>query len=83
MKSKPAESIELEFFRQLLTSIPEEMGAVLRKTAFSPNIKERRDYSCALYDGRETLAMGITCRCTSARCRRGSACDRGGAVGAW
>lgn len=51
--------IELEFFRQLLTSIPEEMGAVLRKTAFSPNIKERRDYSCALYDARgETLAMG-------------------------
>ena len=59
MKSKPADSIELEFFRQLLTSIPEEMGAVLRRTAFSPNIKERRDYSCALYDGQgETLAMG-------------------------
>ncbi|MCO5353057.1 MAG: hydantoinase B/oxoprolinase family protein [Bryobacteraceae bacterium] len=59
MRAKPMDSIELEFFRQMLTSIPEEMGAVLRKTAFSPNIKERRDYSCALYDGRgETLAMG-------------------------
>lgn len=53
------DSIELEFFRQLLVSIPEEMGVVLRKTAFSANIKERRDYSCALYDGRgRTIAMG-------------------------
>lgn len=56
---KRFDPIELEFFRQLLTSIPEEMGAVLRKTAFSPNIKERRDYSCAVYDARgATLAMG-------------------------
>ena len=56
---KRIDPVELEFFRQLLTSIPEEMGAVLRKSAFSANIKERRDYSCALYDSRgETLAMG-------------------------
>jgi N-methylhydantoinase B len=56
---KRIDPVELEFFRQLLTSIPEEMGAVLRKTAFSPNIKERRDYSCAVYDARgATLAMG-------------------------
>src|ERR1700756_4154286 len=35
------------------------MGAVLRKTAFSTNIKERRDYSCAVYDSTgETVAMG-------------------------
>jgi N-methylhydantoinase B len=51
--------IELELFRHLLASICEEMGIVLRKTAFSPNIKERRDYSCAVYDGGgETVAMG-------------------------
>lgn len=51
--------VELEFFRQLFVSIPEEMGVVLRKTAFSANIKERRDYSCAVYGpGGETLAMG-------------------------
>lgn len=60
MKSaSKADAVELEFFRQLLVSIPEEMGAVLRRTAFSANIKERRDYSCALYDARgETIAMG-------------------------
>ena len=42
--------IELELFRHLLVSIAEEMGAVLRKTSYSANIKERRDYSCAVYD---------------------------------
>ncbi len=56
MKPDP---IELELFRHLLVSIAEEMGAVLRKTSFSANIKERRDYSCAVYDAdRETVAMG-------------------------
>src|SRR4051812_35352470 len=35
------------------------MGAALRRTAFSPNIKERRDYSCAVFDGDgEVIAMG-------------------------
>src|SRR5712664_3330102 len=52
-------AIELELFRHLLVSIAEEMGVVLRKTAYSANIKERRDYSCAVYDaGGETVAMG-------------------------
>ncbi len=51
--------IELELFRHLLVSIAEEMGAVLRKTSYSANIKERRDYSCAVYDAEgETVAMG-------------------------
>jgi N-methylhydantoinase B len=40
-------------------SIAEEMGAALRRTAVSPNIKERRDYSCAIFDGwRRVIAMG-------------------------
>jgi N-methylhydantoinase B/oxoprolinase/acetone carboxylase alpha subunit len=53
------DAIELELFRNIFVSIAEEMGAVLRKTAFSANIKERRDYSCALYDARgDTIAMG-------------------------
>lgn len=51
--------LELEIFRNLFTSVAEEMGVVLKRTAFSSNIKERRDYSCALYDaGAETIAMG-------------------------
>jgi N-methylhydantoinase B/oxoprolinase/acetone carboxylase alpha subunit len=51
--------VELELFRHLLASISEEMGIVLRKTAFSANIKERRDFSCAVYNAAgETVAMG-------------------------
>jgi N-methylhydantoinase B len=51
--------IELELFRHMLVSIAEEMGTVLRKTAHSANIKERRDYSCAIYTASgETVAMG-------------------------
>ncbi|MFZ0419654.1 MAG: hydantoinase B/oxoprolinase family protein [Candidatus Sulfotelmatobacter sp.] len=51
--------IELEIFKNLYHSIAEEMGAALRRTAFSPNIKERRDYSCALFDSAgEVIAMG-------------------------
>jgi N-methylhydantoinase B len=56
MKTDP---IELELFRHLLASVCEEMGIVLRKTAYSANIKERRDYSCAVYDAAGgTVAMG-------------------------
>ena len=52
-------NLELEVFRNLFFSIAEEMGIVLRRTAFSPNIKERRDYSCAVYDAMgRTVAMG-------------------------
>ncbi|HET9182687.1 MAG TPA: hydantoinase B/oxoprolinase family protein [Candidatus Angelobacter sp.] len=51
--------VELEIFKSLFHSIAEEMGAALRRTAFSPNIKERRDYSCAVFDAEgEVVAMG-------------------------
>src|ERR1700747_1651611 len=51
--------VELEIFKSLFHSIAEEMGAALRRTAFSPNIKERRDYSCAVFDGAgQVIAMG-------------------------
>jgi N-methylhydantoinase B/oxoprolinase/acetone carboxylase alpha subunit len=53
------DAIELELFRHMLVSIAEEMGVVLRRTSYSANIKERRDYSCAVYDAHgETVAMG-------------------------
>jgi N-methylhydantoinase B len=51
--------IDLEIFKNIYHSIAEEMGAALRRTAFSPNIKERRDYSCAVFDSDgEVIAMG-------------------------
>src|SRR5712691_1259252 len=42
--------VTLEVLRNALESIADEMGAVLRRTAFSPNIKERMDASCAIFD---------------------------------
>src|SRR5271154_2217282 len=55
----PRDPVELEIFKNLYHSIAEEMGAALRRTAFSPNIKERRDYSCAVFDSdSEVIAMG-------------------------
>ena len=49
----------LEIYRALFTSVAEEMGIALRRTAFSPNIKERRDYSCAVFDSEgRVIAQG-------------------------
>jgi N-methylhydantoinase B len=44
------DAVQLEIFRQLFSSIAEEMGVTLMRSAFSPNIKERRDFSCAIFD---------------------------------
>ncbi len=53
------DAIELAIFKSAFHSIAEEMGAALRRTAFSPNIKERRDYSSAVFDGAgNVIAMG-------------------------
>ena len=42
--------ILLEVFRNLFFAASEEMGVALCLSSFSPNIKERRDYSCAIFD---------------------------------
>src|SRR5258708_18577649 len=42
--------VTLEVLRNALESIADEMGAVLKRTSFSPNIKERMDASCAIFD---------------------------------
>lgn len=44
--------IRLEVFKHMFSAVAEEMGVVLRKASYSPNIKERRDFSCALFDPR-------------------------------
>ena len=40
----------LDVVRQRLLTIAEDMGATLKRAAFSANIKERQDYSCAIFD---------------------------------
>jgi len=55
MKQSILDPVTLEVFKHLILAIPEEMGANLRRTAFSPNIKERLDESCALFDAKGRL----------------------------
>jgi N-methylhydantoinase B/oxoprolinase/acetone carboxylase alpha subunit len=51
--------IAFEVFKNLFVSVAEEMGVTLCRTSFSPNIKERLDYSCAVYDAAgQTIAQG-------------------------
>ena len=45
-----AVAFELEVFRHLFASVAEEMGVTVQRSAHSPNIKERRDHSCAVFD---------------------------------
>lgn len=53
------DAIALEIFRHLFTALAEEMGAALKRASFSPNIKERRDYSCALFSpGGAAVSLG-------------------------
>lgn len=50
-KKKPGpDRLRLEVFHHLFAAAGEEMGVTLMRSAFSPNIKERRDFSCALFD---------------------------------
>ncbi|WP_437227694.1 hydantoinase B/oxoprolinase family protein [Planctomicrobium sp. SH661] len=70
-----ADPVQLEIFNNRFASIAEQMGVTLRKTSISTNVKERLDYSCALFDASGGLvvnaphipvhlgAMGETIRC--------------------
>src|SRR5580765_1681593 len=53
--SNRIDPVTLEVLRNALESIADEMGAVLRRTSFSPNIKERMDASCAIFDAAAQL----------------------------
>ena len=71
-KSRPhtepplADPVTVEVYRHLFASIADEMGEVLRRTACSPNIKERRDYSSARRHSVRALGpCSINCRATS------------------
>ena len=50
------EPIELSLFASRLQAICEEMGTALRRTAFSPNIRDRLDFSCAVFDTKGRLS---------------------------
>ena len=46
----PVDAISLEVFKNLFAAAAEEMGVTLRRASFSPNIRERLDFSCAVFD---------------------------------
>lgn len=48
-------AVELEIFNNLFSAVAEEMGIVLRRSSFSPNIRERCDFSCAIFDEKGEL----------------------------
>lgn len=52
-----AESVSLELFTNRFTSIAEEMGEMMRRTALSVNVKERMDFSCALLNSKGELIV--------------------------
>ena len=54
MKNQP-DPVRLEIFKNLYQFIAEQMGIVLQNTAASVNIKERLDFSCAIFDGNGSL----------------------------
>ncbi len=50
-----ADPVMLEIFNNLFMSIAEQMGVTLQNTAYSVNIKERLDFSCAVFDAKGRL----------------------------
>ncbi|MEI8394415.1 MAG: hydantoinase B/oxoprolinase family protein [Rhodospirillaceae bacterium] len=78
-----ADPVMIEVFNNLFMSIAEQMGFVLEKTAYSVNIKERLDFSCAVFDGQGGLianaphmpvhlgSMGESVRAVIDACRDG------------
>ena len=53
--SSDADPVRLEIYNNLFMSIAEQMGLALQNTAYSVNIKERLDFSCALFDAEGAL----------------------------
>src|SRR5688572_11459899 len=49
-ESMTIDPIQLELMRNLFEAAADEMGITLQRVAFSANIKERRDFSCAIFD---------------------------------
>lgn len=49
-RKEALQALRVEVFQHLFAATAEEMGAALLRSSFSPNVKERRDFSCALFD---------------------------------
>ena len=55
LKAHPVDPVLLELFNNVFMNVAEQMGAVLQNTSTSVNMRERLDFSCAIFDGRGQL----------------------------
>ena len=55
MSGAASDPLELALASAKLAAVCDEMGAVLRQSAFSTNIRDRLDFSCAVFDGQGSL----------------------------
>jgi 5-oxoprolinase (ATP-hydrolysing) len=55
--STESDPVQLEIFNNLFASIAEQMGITLQRTSFSTNVKERLDFSCAVFDSQGQLVV--------------------------
>ncbi len=54
-KRMAVDAISLEVFKNLFAAVAEEMGLALQRASFSPNIRERLDFSCAVFDAQARM----------------------------
>lgn len=52
----PSQAIDLSLFASRISAVCDEMGAVLQRASFSPNIRDRLDFSCAVFDAEGRLS---------------------------
>ena len=60
--------VSLEVFKNLFISVAEEMGVALQRTAYSANIKERRDFSCGVFDPQGQMVAQAAPPAGASRC---------------
>ena len=77
------DSITLELYRHRFAGIAEEMGEALKRTGFSPNIKERLDFSCAIFDAKGELVAQAAHIPVHLGAMKASVAAARGAVAAW
>ena len=77
------DSVTLELYRHRFAGVAEEMGEALKRTAFSPNIKERLDFSCAIFDCRGDLVAQAAHIPVHLGAMKASVTAARGAVAAW
>ena len=73
-RHRRADPVLLELFNNLFMNVAEQTGAVLQNTSMSVNIKERLDFSCAIFDAERRTGRQCAARAGASRARWARAC---------